>query len=202
MVKKSNTDFSQDDMDITNNQTEIHEPELEEIEENQSTFNNSLRDKLKACEAEKRVLLEETQRTKADFLNARRRLEEERKQEREKVTIKHIETLIPLCDSFYVAMSNQETWQKTDESWRKGIEGIYSQLQNILTSNQVIQIDPLGKEFNPYEHEALSTAPVASAEEHDKVISVIQPGYKMIKADNNTELIRPARVTIGAFENN
>ena len=56
MVKKSNNDNLQDDVEITNEEIEINEPELEELEEKQGTFNNTLRDKLKACEAEKRDL--------------------------------------------------------------------------------------------------------------------------------------------------
>lgn len=200
MVKKTNTDKPQDDVEITSEDMEINEPELEELEEKQNGFNSSLRDKLKACEAEKREILEESQRTKADFLNARRRMEEERKRDKERITIEHIEALIPLCDSFQVAMSNKETWEKTDENWRRGIEGIYSQLQNILTANQVSTVNPLNKKFDPYQHEALSTIMVEKSEMHDTVISVIQMGYELKKNDGTSEIIRPARVVIGVYE--
>jgi len=199
MVNKKHNDDAQDDVEITSEDTEIHEPELEETEGNQSSFNNTLRDKLKACEAEKRDILEESQRAKADFLNAKRRLEEERKRDRERGTIAHIEDLIPLCDSFQVAMSNKEVWEKADENWRKGIEGIYSQLLNILSSNQVTALNPLNTAFNPHQHEALSTTPVTDKKAHDTVIAVIQMGYELKKADGRTELIRPARVVIGEF---
>ena len=147
-----------------------------------------------------REILEESQRTKADFLNAKRRLEEERKRDRERGTISHIEDLIPLCDSFQVAMSNKEVWEKADENWRKGIEGIYSQLQNILSSNQVSVINPIHTTFNPHQHEALSTIPVTDEKEDHMVMAVIQMGYELKKTDNTTEIIRPARVIIGTFE--
>lgn len=197
MVNKRNNDESQDDLEITKEDLENLEVDLNEIEEKQGTFNNTLRDKLKACEAEKRDILEESQRAKADFLNAKRRLEEERKRDRERSTISHVESLIPLCDSFQVAMSHKETWEKTDATWRKGIEGIYSQLQNILSSNSVQVIDPTGKEFSPHLHEAVSTVVVEDEKDNDKVISVVQMGYEMTKVDGTTELIRPARVVIG-----
>ena len=200
MVNKKHKETTQDDVEITNEDTEIHEPEIEELEEKQNGFNNTLRDKLKVCEAEKREILEESQRAKADFLNAKRRLEEERKRDRERGTISHIEDLIPLCDSFQVAMSNKEVWEKADENWRKGIEGIYSQLQNILSTNQVSVINPIHTTFNPYQHEALSTTPVTDEKEDHMVMAVIQMGYELKKSDNTTEIIRPARVIIGAFE--
>ena len=200
MVNKKHKETTQDDVELTSEDTEIHEPELEELEEKQNGFNNTLRDKLKVCEAEKREILEESQRTKADFLNAKRRLEEERKRDRERGTISHIEDLIPLCDSFQVAMSNKEVWEKADENWRKGIEGIYSQLQNILSSNQVSVINPIHTAFNPHLHEALSTIPVTDEKEDHMVMAVIQMGYELKKTDNTTEIIRPARVIIGTFE--
>jgi molecular chaperone GrpE len=200
MVNKKHTEDTQDDVDITNENTDMHEPEIEELEEKQTSFNNTLRDKLKTCEAEKRTILEESQRTKADFLNARRRLEEERLRDRERSTIKHIESLIPLCDSFQVAMSNKEVWEKADANWRKGIEGINAQLHNILTANNVYPIDPTGKEFSPHHHEALSTIPVPEADSHDKVVGTIQLGYEFRKPDGSVEIIRPARVIIGVHE--
>lgn len=200
MVNKSKKHETEDDVEITKEDLDNLEIDLNEVEEKQNSFNNTLRDKLKACEAEKRDILEETQRAKADFLNARRRLEEERLRDRERSTISHVESLIPLCDSFQVAMSHKETWEKTDATWRKGIEGIYAQLQNILSSNNVRAIDPTGKEFNPHLHEAISTVPVDNKDDNDKVISVIQMGYEMTKIDGTTELIRPARVVIGASE--
>ena len=200
MVNKKHKETTQDDVELTSEDTEIHEPEIEELEEKQNGFNNTLRDKLKVCEAEKREILEESQRTKADFLNAKRRLEEERKRDRERGTISHIEDLIPLCDSFQVAMSNKEVWEKADENWRKGIEGIYSQLQNILSSNQVSVINPIHTTFNPHQHEALSTIPVTDEKEDHMVMAVIQMGYELKKTDNTTEIIRPARVIIGTFE--
>lgn len=202
MVNKKNKEVDQDDVEITNDNTDINEPDIEEIEEQNNSFNNTLRDKLKVCEAEKREVMEEMQRTKADFLNAKKRLEEERKRDRERSTISHVEELIPLCDSFQVAMANKEVWEKADLNWRKGIEGIHSQLQNILSSYNVITIDPTGLVFDPHRHEALSTIPVTDKAQHEQVISVVQMGYELKKNDGTMELIRPARVLIGDLQAN
>lgn len=196
----TNTHKDESDIEITSEGEDTLDPELTDIETQTSSFKNELREKLKACEEEKRTILEESQRLKADFLNARKRLEDERKRDRERTTISHIESLIPLCDSFVMAMSNKEVWEKADATWRKGMEGIYAQLMGILAQNGVVTIDPIHQAFNPHEHEALSTAPVTDESMHDHVLSVIQHGYKIQRADNTAEIIRPARVIIGAKE--
>lgn len=200
--KHENEHIEDTDIEITNEKLDINdEVEVEEAEEQQTDTIKKLKAKLKEAEAEKRTALEDLQRAKADFLNARRRLEEERLRDRERGVISHIEDLIPLCDSFEMAMSNKEAWEKTDAIWRKGVEGIYAQLSSILASNKVEAVSPQGEQFDPTKHEALSTAPVAKAEENDTVVNVIQKGYVLKKADGNSEVIRPARVIIGNFEN-
>ena len=193
---------SQDDVEITNDTTEIIEPDLEEIEEREKDIISSLKAKLKVCDQEKREILEETQRVKADFLNARRRLEEERLKDRERAITNHVERLLPMCDSFQMAMADKEGWDKADANWRKGVEGIYSQLQSILNSYNVRIINPVGQTFDPYKHEALSNITVNDEKQHDKIISVIQMGYEIQKADGMIEIVRPARVAIGIYEKN
>ncbi len=202
MVNKKHENKDQDDLEITNDITEMIEPDLEEIEMKEKDVISSLREKFKTCDAQKRELLEETQRIKADFLNARKRLEEEKYRDRERMVIKHVEKLLPLCDSFQMAMSDKKTWEKADDNWRKGIEGIYSQLQNLLTSYSVNAVNPVGEHFDPRRHEALANIPVTEKKDIDKVIQVIQAGYELKKDDGSIELIRPARVAIGISNEN
>ena len=202
MVNKINKDTHQDDRELTTEDLEISEPDLETVEARERDIIHSLREKLKVCESDKRNILEESQRGKADFLNARRRLEEERKRDGERARIAHVEELIPLCDSFEVAMANKEQWEKVDPVWRKGIEGISAQLNNLLNSYQVKVLNPTGETFNPHLHEAISTFAVADTVKHDKVVAVVQRGYSLLKSDGTLELIRPARVVIGVNENN
>ncbi len=202
MVNKKHENKNQEDLEITNEDTEITEPDLEEVEAREVDIIKSLREKFKVCDQEKREILEETQRTKADFLNARKRLEEERFKDRERAVISHVERLLPLCDSFQMAMADKEGWSKADANWRKGVEGIYSQLQSILNSYSVKVVNPVGEDFDPYKHEALSTLPVTDEKQHDKIMVVIQSGYEIQKNDGTTEMIRPARVAIGVYEKN
>lgn len=200
MVNKKHKQLDQDELEITMEPNEKTEPDLVDIEKREEDIISSLRNKLKACEAQKREVLEESQRVKADFLNARNRLNTERIRDRERNTMSHVEELIPLCDSFQIAMNNKEIWDKADESWRKGILGIYSQLEKLLTKYKVSLVNPLGNVFDPRRHEALSMTPVTNLAQHDKIVAVIQNGYEIEHETGTTELIRPARVSIGVFE--
>jgi len=203
---KNELEDNQEDIqeEITNENNEVNNEDLslEEIEIEEENKLKTLREKLKNCETEKRNTLEETQRIKADFLNAKRRLEIEKIQDREQAKIDFIEKLLPLCDSFFMAMSNKEVWNKVDESWRKGVEGINAQLQGILSQYSVKAVNPQGEVFDHNKHEALSTTPVSDEKEQDKIQAVIQVGYEMVGNDGNTTLIRPARVIIGVLETN
>ncbi len=172
--------------------------ELEDIEENSAIKIKKLKQQLKECETQKMAHLEDLQRAKAEFLNAKRRIEEERLQDRERAVTNQIEKLLPLCDSFQMAMSNKEAWEAVPTTWRQGIESIYTQLQSILASYSVSDVSPVGEEFNPEIHDAMATIPVEDKKQHHRIINVVQNGF--IRNVNGKEiLIRPARVTIGEF---
>ncbi len=174
------------------------EPELEDTEATSSNKLKDLRAKLKVCEAEKMEHLEALQRAKADFLNARKRIEEERLRDRERMITAHVEELIPLYDSFAMAMQNQTIWESVDKNWRIGVEGIFAQLQALFTSYQVRIDKPLGKTFDPQKHDALKNEPVTDQADHDHILSVVQAGF--IRTSGGEEVtIRPARVIVGTF---
>lgn len=187
----------QDELEHMDEDAAIDE-ELEDIEENSEQKIKELRNKLKACEKEKSEHLENLQRAKADFLNGKRRLEEERLRDKERAITAQIEKLIPLCDSFHMAMSDVKAWEAIDATWRKGIESIKNQLDAILTSYGVVEIHPQGETFDPNLHEAMTNVPTQNKDEHHKVMQVIQNGF-IRKMGDATELIRPARVTVGEF---
>jgi len=186
--------------EITDELTDTTEPELEEIEDLEAGKLQTVKKKLKTAEEDKRVVLEELAAVKADFLNARKRLEDDSKRVIARKTIRHMESLLPLADSFHMAMANKDVWEKADENWRRGIEGINSQLLQILKDNGVTPVDPTGETFDPARHEAIGTTEV-DEEQIDKVVMVMQQGYEMTLRDK-TELIRPARVTTGVAKQN
>jgi len=197
MDKNEKNEF-QEDIELTGEDNAI-EPEIEEIEEKSTNKLKKLQDKLKACEHEKMEHLENLQRAKAEFLNGKKRLDEERIRDKQRIENTQIEKLIPMADSFHMAMHNKVAWDAIDETWRKGIEGIDNQLQRILESYNVHEVDPMGEDFDPEKHEAMANVPVADKAMHGKVTQVLQNGFIRTFGDTQ-ELLRPARVTVGEFE--
>ena len=197
MLKNSNEEDIFDDVESVDRE-EHDDPELHDIEENSTDSIKKLKAKLKECEGEKMEYLENLQRAKAEFLNGKRRIEEERSRDKERAITTQIEKLIPLCDSFQIALRDTKGMEASDANWRTGIEGIYTQLQSILTSYNVHETNPIGEEFNPNVHEAVTTVTVTDNEQNNTIISVIQKGY-VRTVQGGTELIRPARVTVGEY---
>ena len=197
MLKNSNEEDIFDDVESVDRE-EHDDPELHDIEENSTDSIKKLKAKLKECEGEKMEYLENLQRAKAEFLNGKRRIEEERSRDKERAITTQIEKLIPLCDSFQIALRDTKGMEASDANWRTGIEGIYTQLQSILTSYNVHETNPIGEEFNPNVHEAVTTVTVTDNEQNNTIISVIQNGY-VRTVQGGTELIRPARVTVGEY---
>jgi molecular chaperone GrpE len=197
MVNEKDDDDVTFDVD-TGEDTHTDEPELEEIEDRGDNKIKQLREKLKTTEDEKKKLQDNLQRERAEFLNARKRIEDERARDRIRSKRDHVLELLPLCDSFQMAMSNKEAWEKADGAWRKGIEGINAQLNTILKNSGVSVVNPRGEAFDPQRHEAVSTAAVTDKKLDGMVVSVMQSGYE-ISHNGQSEIIRPARVTIGQY---
>ena len=195
-------DILDDEMTVTDEEHhEEHEDiELADEEATEADKLKQLRQKIARLTEEKQKNQEEAARERADFLNARRRLETERAQDKVRHTMKHIEKLLPLADSFDMARANKEAWEKADETWRKGIEGIHTQLQQLLTSYGVTEIQADRAVFDPHKHEAIGTVPVSDQSLDNTVVTVLQKGYEIDTGDT-MEVIRPARVTTGEYSN-
>lgn len=164
--------------------------ELADEESESSDKIKALRSKLKESEAEKMQHLEDLQRTKADFLNSKRRLEEQFKTDRERIVERIIEDFLPLIDSFETALTQKGT---AEGNWEKGIIAIHSQFLAILKNYNITEIEAEGKIFNPHEHEAIQSLEGTENEAPDTILQVLQKGYK-----RGDTIIRPAKVVIAA----
>ncbi|MSR73074.1 nucleotide exchange factor GrpE [Candidatus Parcubacteria bacterium] len=150
-----------------------------------------LKEKIAVALKDKAEYLDGWQRAKADFINTRKR-DEEMYSNLVKFANKNLITeIIPVLDSFDMAMQNKEAWEKSPKEWRIGVEYIYSQLLDILQKNGLKQFDPLGQDFDPQFHEALDTVETKNVDEDGKVFQVLQKGYSL-----NDKPIRSAKVKI------
>lgn len=150
-----------------------------------------LREKLRECAKEKAANLDGWQRTKADFVNFRKR-EEEGKTEFLKFAGEGVVTdLLPVLESFHMAFANKEAWGKVDPSWRSGVEYIHIQLVQILREHGLSEVDPIGKDFDPNEQVSVGSIPTENKELEHKIAEVLQLGYRL-----NGKLIRSPQVKI------
>ena len=157
-----------------------------------------LREKLATCVEEKQGYLNGWQRDKAEFLNARKRDEERQKELVKYANEDLILDLLPVLDSFEMAKANKEAWEKVDKNWRVGVEYIQSQILAILQKSGLIELNPLGQDYSPLEHEAIEMVPLTGEQasgatsQDGKIVTVINKGYKL-----GDRIIRPPKVKVG-----
>ena len=153
-----------------------------------------LREKLKTTEAERLEYLTGWQRAKADLINARKRDDEDRKEFVKYANERLVDGLIPVLESFELAMGNSQTWNKVDKDWRVGVEYIYSQLKKALADAGLAEINPVGEIFDHNRDEAAEYVPVEKETDHHRIVSVVQKGYTL-----NGRPMRPPKVRVGEF---
>ena len=167
----------------------------EEGEIDARTTIKKLREKLKKVEGEKQEYLDLSQRTRADYANFKKEVESSRIADRKFATKRFIEELLPVLDSYDMAQGNKEAWEAVDKNWRMGVEYIFAQLRTVLEGEGVTQFGKIGDTFNPELHESMEQMDVENESENDKIVKILQNGYKM-----NDMILRPARVHTGHFE--
>ncbi len=81
------------------------------------------------------------------------------------------------------------------ESLSKGVALNLELFRKQLHSEGVEELDVLHREFDPHQAEAMGYAAVDDPQLDQKVVEVLQPGYRI-----GETLLRPARVRIGQFQ--
>jgi molecular chaperone GrpE len=168
---------------------------IEEDDGNTQATINKLRTRLKQSETERQQYLDGWQRMKADFVNAQRIAEEDRKKILKFAKEDVLQELLPVLDSFEMAFSHKESWEKADKVWRDGMERVHNQLLSILSANGLEEFNPLGETFDPAAHIAVQSVPARAAADDHTVMAVLQKGYRL-----NGKVVRPAKVAVGVFE--
>ena len=150
-----------------------------------------LQEQIKLLQKEKGEYLDGWQRARADYANLQKTSEEDKKRMRAIFEENFIEELLPTVDSFLMAMSNKEAWEKVEPAWRTGVEYIYSQLMNTLESHNLKLFGEIGEAFDPAKHEAVGEESTEDAKLDHKVAKVNQKGFML-----GESILRPARVII------
>ncbi len=148
-------------------------------------------EKLAIAEAKAAEYLEGWQRARAEFANARKRLERERGEARRNATIDVVGRLLPILDDFERAMESVPG-NIANDSWFEGVALVYRKLTSILDNVNIERIEAVGQPFDPNLHEAVLQE---ESDEYESgvVVRELQTGYRL-----NDRVIRPAMVVVAA----
>ena len=164
----------------------VDDVELEAMEGDLKEKLKELKKKLSHSEKEKQEYLTGWQRTKADFVNATRRADEERSHIHKYASESVIEDLIPILDSFDGALAS-----KTEGQWRDGFVRIHSQLISALKNRGLEIIDQNNVPMDPKLHESIQLASNTPEHPPNTVVEVLQKGYKL-----HDKILRAAKVVV------
>ena len=132
-------------------------------------------DSAKEENAELLQLKDKYLRTLAEYENFRKRSEKEKAQMFELGAKSIIEQLLPVVDNFERALEHIPEEEK-ENSFVKGVEGIYKQIQKMFSDCDIQAIEAVGQKFDPALHNAVMTEEEGDAEE-DTVTADLQKGY-------------------------
>ncbi len=147
-------------------------------------------DELAQARAQAEENLRGWQRTQADFVNYKRRMQQEREQLEQFAGAEVVRQILPVLDDFERAVANLPE-SGPEAAWSQGVVAIVRKLEETLTKQGLQPIAAVGKEFDPSEHEAVLNVPVP-AEQDGKVTAEVRRGYKL-----HDRVLRPAQVVVG-----
>ena len=154
-----------------------------------------LKEKLVIALKEKQEYLDKWQRGAAEFQNIRKRDAEDNERFRKYAAENLVSELLPVLESFNMAFSNKEAWEKVDNNWRVGVEYIANQLKGVLETNGLKELNPVGEKFDPMLHEAVEFEEVADESKNQTITSVIHKGYSFYD-----RVLKAPKVKVGEYK--
>jgi molecular chaperone GrpE len=151
----------------------------------------SAEEKLAEAESRAAEYLDGWQRARAEFANARKRLERQRSEAYLNAAIAHAQKMLPILDDFERATENVPD-SVAEGGWFEGIVLVQRKLQAILDDLNVERITAVGEPFDPNLHEALALQD-ADGVESGTIIEELQTGYKL-----GDRVLRPSLVNVAA----
>lgn len=132
-------------------------------------------------------LTADIQRIQADFINYKKRSEEEKTRAVSIGKSSVIVELLPVLDNLDRALAQQPP-ELADNEWAKGVGGVSKQLQTKLSELGLTRVQTLSQEFDP---ETMNAVSVDGEGEVEVVSEELQAGYLL-----GEELVRPAMVRV------
>lgn len=161
------------------------EIENQDVEENLDGAEEIIEENLEEETDENDLLKESFARLQADFVNYKRRTEQEKSDYLDLGVSKVIIDILPIVDNFERALEVKE-----DSKFYEGVEMIYTQIKGLLDKNGVEEIESLNEKFDPNIHHAVFVEEVDGLDS-DIVTEVLQKGYRL-----GEKVLRPAMVKV------
>lgn len=158
-------------------------PELDAEELDIAADRLALAERVKSLE-------EELLRTRAEMENQRKRSLRDLEQARRFGLEKVLADLVQVADNLERGLEAAEQSSATVESIREGKALTLTQLNKVLKSQGVEEVDPMDQPFDPELHQAMTTE-VSTKQPPGTVIRVFQKGYRL-----HERLLRPAMVVV------
>lgn len=206
-VKVMNRDDNKDDIvyenevDLTQKKAkkasndDVGDIVIDEENEAPETLIKKLKEKIKNIEKEKQEYMDGWQRERADFINYKKRVENEKIEVIKYANEGLLEEITQVLDSFEMAFSNKEVWEKVDKNWRIGVEYIHTQLVKILDDNHFRTMNPVGEKFDPKFHIAVEHI-ITEDEKKDGIITEVKKkGYIL-----NDRVMKAAQVVVAEYK--
>ena len=129
-------------------------------------------------------------RLRAEIDNNRKRAERDIESAHKYALKSFVENLLPVIDSMEMGQTAASADNATLESIREGTALTMNMLIHVMEKNGLEQIDPLGENFDPEKHQAISMIEAEGAAPNT-VVEVMQKGFLL-----NDRLVRPAMVVV------
>ena len=117
------------------------------------------------------------QRTQADLVNYRRRMDEERRELQRNANADLITKFLAVVDDFERAIDMLPE-DVAAAGWQEGLMLVKRNLDNLLESEGVSKIEAAGKPFDPWEHEAVHYMETQDVDD-GTIMQVSREGYRL-----------------------
>ena len=171
--------MTQDSEEAFNNEVQPETTEIEDAE--------NLKQALSEAQQKAEEYLANWQRTQADFINYKRRTEQERQDFSRFANANLILSLLPVLDDLDRALNSAPT-KSGKHGWLEGVKLVDRKLRTTLEAQGLTPIKALGEPFDPNFHEALRQ----DKGKEGIIVEEFQKGYMM-----HDKLLRASKVVVG-----
>lgn len=179
--------------EIVNEQdaNEVNNPENNTENTEQGDFSEKLTDNTTEKTAEEKYaeLYDNYLRLFSEFDNFRKRNAKERLELIKIAGSDILRTILPILDDLERAIKNFDS--SDVETLKQGTQLIYTKLKHALGDKGLVEMNPIGENFDSDQHEAITQLPAPDEKQKGKILDVIEKGYKL-----NDVIIRYPKVVV------